>query len=116
VVGHSGITHRAQVNGIKRTQLFEAIFWHHAARLEVVLATPVEVLPREGQIEAASHGLEHADALGNDLVSNPVSFNYGDPIVLQTSLAVILFVGTTCCKAPLAYEHPAGLRACAPVQ
>ena len=83
MVGHSGITHCAQVDGIKGTQLIETIFRHHASGLEISLATPIETLPGERQIKTATRGLEHTNALGNHFSPYAVSFDHRYFVVLQ---------------------------------
>src|SRR5258706_15530580 len=83
MVGHSGITHCAKVDGIKGTQLVETIFRHHAAGLEISLATPIETLPGEGQIKASTRRLKHTNALGDNLSPYAVSFDHRYFVVLQ---------------------------------
>ena len=92
MVGHSWITYCTQVDGIEGTQLLETIFRHHAAGLEIPLATPIETLPRERQIKTATRRLEHPNALGNHFSSNAVSLNHRYFVVLQDPSQSQIFV------------------------
>src|ERR1700722_6967860 len=95
MVGHSGITHCPQVNGVKGTQLVETIFRHHAAGLGVPLATPIETLPRERQIKTATRRLKHTNAFGTPFFSDPVAFDHRYFVVLQDPSQSKSFVQAT---------------------
>src|SRR4029077_4035672 len=58
-------------------------FWHHAAGLEISPATPIEMLPGEGQIKTAARRFEHTNALGNHFSPNTVAFDHRYFVVLQ---------------------------------
>ena len=49
VVGHARIADRTKVDGIKCLELLKAVFRHHLACLEVVLAAPGEVRELDGK-------------------------------------------------------------------
>src|SRR5579872_4805094 len=83
VVGHSGITHRSQANGIKCPQLLKSVDGHHAASIEITLATPIEVLPGERQVKPPSRRLEHPNSFGHHFVADSVTFDYRYPISFQ---------------------------------
>src|SRR3546814_20543191 len=46
---------------------------HHAPMLSIVITAPVQDIPIEADIVTAGNGLEHAQALGHDFLTNTVA-------------------------------------------
>src|SRR5215210_499939 len=68
VIRHRRPAHRAEVDRIVTCQGFEALFWHHAPMLQVILAAPREL--RKTQFQRGvfpRHCLEHPHARAHDL-------------------------------------------------
>ncbi len=78
MIGNRGEADRAEIDGIMCTQLLDAVLRHHAARLEIAFARPVELLPNEVEAVLPTRGLQHAHALGHDLGADSVARDQGD--------------------------------------
>jgi hypothetical protein len=72
---------RAEVNGIKRGQLFPPVVWHHLAVLQVVVAIgPVENLKLQLQAKLVPGYIQHAQSFRHDFLTNPVPGYHGNPV------------------------------------
>src|SRR5262249_36744874 len=76
VVRNARPANRAEKNGVMSGDAVEPLLRHHATVPSVVLAAPVELVPEETDVEAAASGIEHAHALGHDLLADAVSGNH----------------------------------------
>src|SRR6266478_1781873 len=85
MIGYARITHRSKKDCIKRAQLFQPVLWHHPPCLEIGLATPVEMLPRQRKIKTARCRLEHANSFGDHFAPDAVAFNHCNFVILQVS-------------------------------
>src|SRR5947208_375521 len=61
---------------VERGQRLEPVLGHHAAGARVVVAIPVEMREFKGEAEARGGLLEHAQALGHDLLPYAVAGNH----------------------------------------
>src|SRR5262249_15253349 len=80
VIGHARMAHSAEEDRVKWFELRDTVFRHHAAGFDVALAAPVEMAPVECKTEALAGGFEHADALGDDFLANPIAGNHRDHV------------------------------------
>src|SRR5579864_5902266 len=101
MIGDPGISDGAQIDGIEIPQLIESVRGHHPTRLEIGLATPVEMVPGKANVKAASGSFENAKALGHNLVSNAVPLNGCDLVVIHDSSQSLSGAGR---KRAAAYE------------
>src|SRR5579864_163191 len=85
MIGDSGISDSAKINGIEIAELVEAILGHHPAGLEISLATPIKMLPGESYVKTPPGGLENAKTFGHDLASDAVPFNDCDLVAIHNS-------------------------------
>ena len=69
---------RAQEDRVVVPDLVEPVLRHHAPVLDIVLAAPGQLVPLEREAELAARRLEHADALGHDLLADAVAGDHGD--------------------------------------
>src|SRR5213593_2310361 len=73
---HPGKPHRAEEDRVELPELVEAVLGHHAAGLRVNLAAPVEDRPLELEAEPPAGRLEDPNALGHDLLADPITRNH----------------------------------------
>src|SRR5713226_879930 len=83
MIGDARVAHRAKKDGIERAQLFQPVFGHHPPGLEIGLATPVEMVPRQRKIKTARCRLQHANPFGDDFAADAVAFDHCDFVILQ---------------------------------
>ena len=79
-------------------------------------AQPTDYPVLEAKAEALSGGFKHSNAFRNHFPSNPVAFDYRNPIILQISPMRPQWTPIIYCKAPSVYGHPARLQASAQVR
>ena len=87
VVRHAGESDRAEEDRVELRKRLQSVFGHHAARLQVVFASPWEM--GEGKAERAVEtcgALQDPFAFGNDLRANAVSGDDGDSVFLHGHL------------------------------
>src|SRR5580658_8509502 len=84
VIGHIGMTDSAEENCVEGTQLFEAVFGHHAAGAAIYLAAPIEILPRAIKAEALARGIQRANSLRHDLKPDSVTGDHSDLVVFRS--------------------------------
>src|SRR6202790_2889967 len=75
VIGDPRIADRAEKNGVEGTKLLKAVVGHNFSRLQVVLETPIKILAREFQIEAAPGRFEHAQSFRYYFFSDAIAWN-----------------------------------------
>jgi hypothetical protein len=92
MIRDAGISHRAQVNRVEAAELIEPILRHHPASFEIVLATPIEVVPVKSYVIPASGGFENTQTFGHDFMPNAVPLNDCD--LVTTHHASLLYVKT----------------------
>jgi hypothetical protein len=73
-----GPSGRAEEHGVVPGELVQRVFRHHAPVLFVVIAAPVELVEFPLDTEAAAGRLQHAQALGHDLLADAVAGNHRD--------------------------------------
>jgi hypothetical protein len=80
VVGNGRPADGAEVDGVEVLQLVEAVLVHHPAVLGVVVGTPGELLPGEGEAAAGGvgEGVEDGAAGRDDLDTDSVGGDGGD--------------------------------------
>src|SRR5580704_1770435 len=84
VVGHIGMTHRAEENCIEGAQLFETVFGHHATAAAICLAAPIEILPGEIEAEALARGIEHVNSLWHDLKPDSITGDHCNLVAFRS--------------------------------
>ena len=70
----------AQEDRRMAADLLEPVLGHHPAVLDVVVAAPGQLVPVEGDAVFRTGGVQHADALGHDLLADPVAGDHRDPV------------------------------------
>src|SRR6267378_2245894 len=75
VIRHTGMSHSAKEDGVKRPELLQAIGGHHLSGFDVSLATPIERVPVELESKAVSCRFQHSDAFGHHFFSDAISRN-----------------------------------------
>src|SRR5690606_7500044 len=106
VVGHPGVAHRAEKDGVEVGELIHAVGRHHRAGPGVALATPVELPPLEGEPVPLARAFQHPAGGGDHLLADAVAGDHRDPVggghsptscgAPNTTVAVA-FVVTCCC-------------------
>src|SRR3546814_153449 len=81
VIGHAGKADGAEVDGVELLHLRNAVLRHHAPRLGVALAGPVERLPFDREAVTPGDRLSRALSFRDHLLPDAVTGNYGDPIL-----------------------------------
>ena len=81
VVRDAGKSHGPKEDGVVLPEPGETVFGHEAARALEALTAPIELLPGKLDAEAATHRLEHTDALGHHLRVDPVAGNHRDAVL-----------------------------------
>jgi hypothetical protein len=84
VIRYPGRTDGTQKDGIESAQLIQALSRYHLSGLRVGLAAPIEVLPREMQIESPTDRLQNTETLWNYFATDTVAFNHCDLKMLHS--------------------------------
>ena len=79
MVRHGGPADGAEEDRVVSRNLRQPVFRHHAAKPRKVVAAPVKRLPRQIEAVQAGRGVHHCNALWNDLLADPVTFDDGYP-------------------------------------
>src|SRR5487761_1185842 len=82
MVGHIGMAHRAQIDGVVEPQPVEPVLGHHPPGLGIALAAPVELAPAQLEAMGAGRLFHRRDPLGHDLVPDAVAGDHRHPIAL----------------------------------
>ena len=124
VIRHGGRTDRAEIDRIERPQPVECVRGHHAARLEEVRAAPREIRELDREAVARRCTLQHLDAGGDHLLSDPVARNDRDSIgrhqlsrlSVSSSPSVFLCLLRICvfCGSGLLVSSSSGVFRCLP--
>ena len=82
MIRHPGEPNCAQIDGIVRTDLGNAVLGHHPTRLRVPLTRPIELVPPHTKAVAFRHNLHRALAGRYHLAPDPITRNGSDPVDL----------------------------------
>ena len=83
VIGHSGKSHRSQINRVVMANLREAVLGHHATGLLVVNAAPGKVIPREAEAVLLCGRVEDEHAWGDHFLADAVTGDGRDAIIFH---------------------------------
>ena len=83
VIGHSGKSHRSQINRVVMANLREAVLGHHATGLLVVNAAPGKVIPREAEAVFLRGRVEDEHAWGDHFLADAVTGDGRDAIIFH---------------------------------
>src|ERR1700682_4915798 len=76
VIGHVWIADRSEKDGVKWTQLVQAVLRHHPSGFCIRFAAPVKWVPRELESKAVRGSFQHADAFRHYFFADTVARNY----------------------------------------
>ena len=82
MVGHAGEADGAEQDGVMALDGLQPVLRHHAAGLGEPPATPILVVPGEGEVEAAAGGFEDPDRLRHHLVADAIAGDHGDAVAV----------------------------------
>ena len=80
MVGHVGVTDRAEQDRVGGPQLLEPVGGHHRAGLALVLAAPRVLVVGQREAEALRGVVEHGGGGGRDLGADPVAGDQRDAV------------------------------------
>jgi hypothetical protein len=93
MIGHTGESHGAKVDGLEFFDLVEPVRGHHPAGLDIEIAVPIE-----GDPEAAACHFEDPDSHRHNLFPDPVVGDNGDTMQHATPIAQFRSKGQRSCN------------------